>query len=253
MAGTAGPHEFSDTDRSSEDESAVNVAEYEGIRQELLEEHNIMNGEIVSLEQASEVLDLGNLEPYTGMTFQSLDNARDFYFEYAKSTGFTIRTNRIRHSLKCMSIIGRDFVCSREGFRAAKHTHRKDRVLPPRPVTREGCKAMIRLAARDGGKWVVTKFVREHSHKLMAHCKFPGELPTVNMLTEEEKDKKIQDLYNELQREKERSAAFQRQLQMILKDLEEHAEFMSIRVEEIVDSLKRVELDDCSLTSHNHR
>ncbi|KAK8510372.1 hypothetical protein V6N11_082423 [Hibiscus sabdariffa] len=246
MAGSAGPHEFSDTDRSSEDETAVNIAGYEGIGLEPSEEHNMMNTEIILVEQASEGLDLGNLEPCTGMTFQSLDDARDFYFEYAKRTGFTIRTNRIRHSLKNMSIIGRDFVCSKEDFRAAKHTHRKDRVLPPRPVTREGCKAMIRLAARDGGKWAVTKFVREHSHKLMPRCKFPGELPTVNMLTEEEKDKKIQDLYNELQREKERSAAFQQQLQMILKDLEEHAEFMSIRVEDIVDSLKRVELDDYS-------
>ncbi|GMI92954.1 hypothetical protein HRI_002964600 [Hibiscus trionum] len=237
MAGTASPHEFSDTDRSSEDET----------RQELLQEHDMMNDEIISLEQGNKALDLGNLEPYTGMTFPSLDDARDFYFEYAKRTGFTIRTNRIRHSLKNMGIIGRDFVCSREGFRAAKHTCREDRVLPPRPVTREGCKAMIRLAARDGGKWVVTKFVREHSHKLMILCKFPRELPTVNMLTEEEKDKKIQDLYKELQCEKERSAAFQRQLQMILKDLEEHAEFMSVRVEDIVDSLKRVELNGHSV------
>ncbi|KAK8636926.1 hypothetical protein V6N13_064360 [Hibiscus sabdariffa] len=196
MAGTACPHEFSDTDRSSEDETAVNIAKYEGTRQELLQKHNVMNNEFILLEQGNKALDLGNWEPYTGMTFQSLDCARDFYFEYAKRTGFTIRTNRIRHSLKNMAIIGRDFVCSREGFRATKHTHREDRVLPPRPVTREGCKAMIRLAARDGGKWVVTKFIGEHSHKLMAHCKFLGELPTFNMLTEEEKDKKIQDLYN---------------------------------------------------------
>ncbi|KAJ0093719.1 hypothetical protein Patl1_26378 [Pistacia atlantica] len=233
-----------------------------------------------------------SLEPYTGMTFPSLDDARDFYYEYAKHTGFTIRTNRIRHSLKNMAIIGRDFVCSREGFRAAKHTLRKDRILPPRPVTREGCKAMIRLAARDGGKWVVTKFVREHNHKLMTHSKFPGELPIVNILSEgektlpylfclarkdfipsfdeaerdlletsytsaashfllqginqdaEEKDKKIQDLYNELQRERERSAAVQQQIRMVLKELEEHAEFMSIRVEDIVNNLKEIELGD---------
>lgn len=61
---------------------------------------------------------------------------------------------------------------------------------------------------------------------------------------QEEKNKKIQDLYNELQRERERSAAIQQQLQLILKDLEEHAEIMSIRVEDIVNSLKEIELDD---------
>ncbi|XVE84519.1 hypothetical protein DITRI_Ditri17bG0020200 [Diplodiscus trichospermus] len=63
------------------------------------------------------------------------------------------------------------------------------------------------------------------------------------MLLQEEKDKKIQDLHTELWFQKERSAAF-RKLQMILKDLEEHAEVMSIRVEDIVGSLKMVELDD---------
>ncbi|KDO38404.1 hypothetical protein CISIN_1g045718mg [Citrus sinensis] len=125
-----------------------------------------------------------SLEPCMGMTFPSLEDARDFYYEYAKRRGFTIRTNRIRHSLKNMAIIGRDFVCSREGFRAANHALRKDRVLPPRPVTREGCKAMIRLAARGGGKWAVTKFVRGHNHKLLTHCKFAGELPIVNILSE---------------------------------------------------------------------
>lgn len=61
---------------------------------------------------------------------------------------------------------------------------------------------------------------------------------------QEEKDKKIQDLYNELQRERERSAAVQQQLRMVLKELEEHAEYMSIRVEDIVTNLKEIELDD---------
>lgn len=61
---------------------------------------------------------------------------------------------------------------------------------------------------------------------------------------QEEKDKKIQDLYNELQHERQRSVALQHQLSMVLKDLEEHAEFMSIRVEDIVNSIKEIELGD---------
>lgn len=61
---------------------------------------------------------------------------------------------------------------------------------------------------------------------------------------QEEKDKKIQALYDELQRERERSLAFQQQLCMILKDLEQHAEFMSIRVEDIVNSMKEIELGE---------
>lgn len=66
----------------------------------------------------------------------------------------------------------------------------------------------------------------------------------VFMKMQEEKDKKIRDLYNELQRERERSAAIQQQLRLILKDLEEHAEIMSIRVEDIVNSLREIELDE---------
>lgn len=61
---------------------------------------------------------------------------------------------------------------------------------------------------------------------------------------QEEKDKKIQDLYDELQREREQSAAFQQQLSMIIQDLKEHEEFMSLRVEDIVNTLKEIELGD---------
>ncbi|XP_059460067.1 protein FAR1-RELATED SEQUENCE 5-like [Corylus avellana] len=243
MAGIDGVHDFLDSD----DETVENCDELEGTEDGLLQHCNsntVVNDHISLIEPSTAGLSAQSLEPYTGMTFPSLDDARDFYYDYAKCMGFTIRTNRIRHSLKNTAIIGRDFVCSREGFRAAKHTLRKDRVLPPRPITREGCKAMIRLAVRDEGKWVVTKFVREHNHKLMTHCNFPGELPIVNILSEEEKDKKIQDLYNELQHERERSAALRQQLGLILKDLEEHAQFMSLRVEDVVNSMREIELGD---------
>ncbi|KAJ9189199.1 hypothetical protein P3X46_000523 [Hevea brasiliensis] len=242
MTSTTDGHEFLDSDGGSDDETLETCEEHEYTEDGLLPNCNLQNGAETSTEPSIKNLSANNLEPYNGMTFASLDDARDFYYDYAKRTGFTIRTNRIRHSLKNMAVIGRDFVCSREGFRAAKHALRKDRILPPRPITREGCKAMIRLAARDGGIWVVTKFLREHNHKLMTHCNFPGELPTINILSEEEKDKKIQDLYDELQRERERSAAIQQQLHMILKDIEEHADFMSIRVEDIINNLKEIEL-----------
>ncbi|XP_057956995.1 protein FAR1-RELATED SEQUENCE 7-like [Malania oleifera] len=247
MSRNLGEHEIIDSERCSDDKTFENFSEHEVIQDGLLQHfssHGVLNGDSVMIEPTVEGLRVDNLEPCTGMTFPSLDDARNFYYEYAKQTGFTIRTNRIRHSHKNMAVIGRDFVCSREGFRAVKHTHRKDRVLPPRPITREGCKAMIRLAARDGGKWVVRKFVRDHNHKLMSHCKFPGELPIINILSEEEKEKKIQDLYNELQHERERSAGFQQQLHMILKDIEEHGDFMSIKVEDIVNSMKQIELND---------
>ena len=143
-----------------------------------------LNDNLSSTQPLPNDLNVGHFEPFIGMSFSSLDDARDFYYEYARHTGFVIWTNRTRHSLKNMAIIGRDFVCSREGFHAAKRVIRKDRVLSPRPITREECKAMTRPAVKDGSKWVVTKFVQEHNHKLMPSSKFPGELPIVNMFSE---------------------------------------------------------------------
>lgn len=112
-------------------------------------------------------------EPFVGMEFNSRDEAREFYVAYGRRIGFTVRIHHNRRSRVNNQVIGQDFVCSKEGFRAKKYVYRKDRVLPPPPVTREGCQAMIRLALRDGGKWVVTKFVKEHTHKLMSPSKVP--------------------------------------------------------------------------------
>ncbi|XP_060172022.1 protein FAR1-RELATED SEQUENCE 5-like [Lycium barbarum] len=160
VMGSSDGHCFYDDDQGSDDDTfqnfSENAAKKDGIILHSCNGHVAMNSELIFIESAPSSSHTETAEPYTGMNFSSLEDARDFYYEYAKRTGFTIRTNRIRHSLKNMAVIGRDFVCSREGFRAAKHALRKDRVLPPKPVTREGCKAMILLAARDGGKWVVT-------------------------------------------------------------------------------------------------
>ncbi|OVA16175.1 FAR1 DNA binding domain [Macleaya cordata] len=181
------------------------------------------------------------VEPYIGMSFKSVDDAREFYNAYGKRMGFTIRTNRIRHSQKSRAIIARDYVCSKEGFRSTKHALRKDRILPPRPTTREGCKAMIRVAVKDGGQWIVTKFIGEHNHKLMTRNKAPGEQFKASLLSEAEKDKKIEDLFNELQHEKQRTAGFREQLYMVLSDIEEHAQHISVRVQDVVNNVRELE------------
>lgn len=105
-------------------------------------------------------------EPDIGMEFESAEEAREFYEMYGRRMGFTIRNNRTRRSLKDNSIIGREYVCSKEGFRAEKYANRESRVFPSRPATREGCNAMLRIAAKDGGKWVIYGFVKEHNHEL---------------------------------------------------------------------------------------
>lgn len=106
------------------------------------------------------------LEPFVGMQFESAEDAREFYEMYGRHLGFTIRNNRTRRSVKDNSIIGREFVCSKEGFRIGKHANKKNGVLPSRQATREGCNAMMRITAKDGGKWVIYGFVKDHNHEL---------------------------------------------------------------------------------------
>lgn len=124
------------------------------------------NEDIVQSSTQNFPLTFEPFEPVIGMEFESAENAREFYEMYGRHMGFTIRNNRTRRSLKDNSIIGREFVCSKEGFRAEKYANRLSKGLPSRPATREGCNAMLRIGAKDGGKWIIYGFVKEHNHEL---------------------------------------------------------------------------------------
>jgi len=62
---------------------------------------------------------------------------------------------------------------------------------------------------------------------------------------QDEKDKRIRELsielYNERQKCKRKCAAYEEQLNMILKDLEKHTEHISKKVADIVQSIKDIE------------
>ena len=62
---------------------------------------------------------------------------------------------------------------------------------------------------------------------------------------QDEKDKRIRELslelYNERQKCKRKCAAYEAQLNMILKDLEKHTEHISKKVADIVQSIKDIE------------
>jgi len=187
-------------------------------------------------------------EPQIGMEFNSREEAREFYVAYGRRTGFTVRIHHNRRSRINNTVIGQDFVCSKEGFREKKYVHRKDRVLPPPPITREGCPAMLRVALRDGLKWVVTKYVKDHNHSLMSPSKVPWRGSGKNMISEDEKDQRIRELtlelYNERQRCKRRCAAYQEQLQMVLKFVDEHSDHLSRSVQDMVQRIRELEDED---------
>lgn len=114
----------------------------------------------------------GITEPTTDLEFVSEDDARNFYNSYAKQMGFSIRVNSYYRSKKDNSIISREFCCSKEGFRRDKRARKMDssddaKRRRARPITREGCKAMMTVRRRDCGKWYVAKLEKTHNHELV--------------------------------------------------------------------------------------
>ncbi|XP_020088253.1 uncharacterized protein LOC109710184 isoform X2 [Ananas comosus] len=116
-------------------------------------------------------------EPFEGMEFDSEDAAKLFYINYARSTGFRARISKYCRSRRDNSIISRQIVCSKEGFREMRVKKEisadEGKAKRPRMITRIGCKAMIIVKKVNSGKWVVTKFEKEHNHDLLTTKKVP--------------------------------------------------------------------------------
>lgn len=106
------------------------------------------------------------LEPYVGMEFESEDDARKFYMGYARRVGFVVRIMQRRRSGIDGRTLARRLGCNKQGF----SPNPKGTIGPekkPRPSAREGCKATILVKMEKSGKWVVTRFVKDHNHPLV--------------------------------------------------------------------------------------
>lgn len=105
-------------------------------------------------------------EPVVGMEFESEDAAKEFYDNYARRAGFVMRIDQCRRSEVDKRILSRRLSCNKQGY----YVKMKDQFGParkPRTSTREGCKAMMLVKVDKSGKWVVTRFVKEHTHPLI--------------------------------------------------------------------------------------
>ncbi|CAL9137552.1 unnamed protein product [Musa acuminata var. zebrina] len=123
--------------------------------------------ELVEMERAF-VLHEGDAitEPYEGMEFESEDDAKIFYIAYSRHIGFNMRVSTYYRSKRDKSIISRLFVCSKEGFYMKKDMGGESKIKRPREATRVGCKAMLMVKKNNSGKWVVSKFEKDHNHPL---------------------------------------------------------------------------------------
>lgn len=106
------------------------------------------------------------LEPFEGMEFESEDAAKIFYDDYARRVGFVMRVMSCRRSERDGKILARRLGCNKEGH-CVSIRGKFGPVRKPRPSTREGCKAMIHVKYDKSGKWVITKFVKDHNHPLV--------------------------------------------------------------------------------------
>lgn len=183
-------------------------------------------GEVGELER-DEVL-----EPYVGMEFESEDDARKFYVEYARRVGFVVRVMQRRRSGIDGRTLARRLGCNKQGF----SPNQKGALGPdkkPRPSAREGCKATILVKMEKSGKWVVTRFVKDHNHPLVV---------TANgFSTSGDKDKKIKELSMELAHQEQLCAAYREKLLSFMNNVEEQTEELSSKIQVIVDNVRKLE------------
>ncbi|XVF87868.1 hypothetical protein PTKIN_Ptkin18bG0155200 [Pterospermum kingtungense] len=106
--------------------------------------------------------------PYVGMVFKTDDDAFEYYGNFARKNGFSIRKERSRLSPQ-LGIYKRDFVCYRSGFAPVRKKpcgeHHRDR-----KSVRCGCDAKMYLSKEviDGvSQWFVVQFSNVHNHELL--------------------------------------------------------------------------------------
>ncbi|XP_028803320.1 protein FAR-RED ELONGATED HYPOCOTYL 3 [Neltuma alba] len=119
-----------------------------------------------------------NLEPLSGMEFESHGEAYSFYQEYARSMGFNTAIQNSRRSKTSREFIDAKFACSRYGTkrehdksfnRACARQNKQDaeNSTGRRSCSKTDCKASMHVKRRPDGKWVIHSFVKEHNHELL--------------------------------------------------------------------------------------
>lgn len=108
--------------------------------------------------------------PYIGQRFGTHDAAYEFYSEFAKGCGFSIR----RHRTEGKDGVGkgltrRYFVCHRAGNTPVKNSN-ENKPQRNRKSSRCGCQAYLRISKTTelgAPEWRVTGFANHHNHELL--------------------------------------------------------------------------------------
>ncbi|CAL2265734.1 unnamed protein product [Prunus armeniaca] len=134
--------------------------------------------------RTEEITEISGYFEYDGLNFQNMsiadlvgrefakfEEAKRFYWNYALAIGFSIRKSRLRRSEGGV-VMGRQWVCSKEGSRSKKWTNRDDMICTPRKETRENFHAAFAVKyCLKQDAYIVTflhfhRCVTEHNHRL---------------------------------------------------------------------------------------
>lgn len=174
-------------------------------------------------------------EPRVGMEFDSEDAAKEFYDGYARRVGFVMRLDQCRRSEVDKRILSRRLSCNKQGYYAQPKDHlgpaRKQRTS-----TREGCNAMMLVKLNPSGKWVVTRFEKEHTHTLVISDRLSR-----NDL--DSKERKIQALTQELKRQTQLCDLYRQELIAFIESLEDQTETISTKVKVVVNHIRDFEAE----------
>ncbi|KAJ8770530.1 hypothetical protein K2173_018021 [Erythroxylum novogranatense] len=143
-----------------------------------VKEHHIEGGVVSSPTVVMEFTEDTNLEPLSGMEFESHVAAYSFYQEYARSMGFNTAIQNSRRSKTSREFIDAKFACSRYGTkreydksfnRPRSRQMKKDpeNGTSRRSCSKTDCKASMHVKRRQDGKWIIHSFVKEHNHELL--------------------------------------------------------------------------------------
>ncbi|RYR69437.1 hypothetical protein Ahy_A03g015987 [Arachis hypogaea] len=106
--------------------------------------------------------------PYVGLRFVSLQQAQEFYTNYAKKVGFVtrIRNTNFDKTRKDSKIpVNQSLHCSHEGYRES----RVKAATRVKRITTAGCKArMYVMLDRQKDNWMVSKLELKHTHPCSA-------------------------------------------------------------------------------------
>lgn len=218
--------------------------------------------------------------PTLGMVFQSETQAYDYYNAYGKSAGFSIRRSKMVMR-KDKTVTRRVFCCSKEGFRCkhprgdpmrprpltrtgckarlgihlqggkyivnefvGEHNHPLARPSEAHTLRSQrknqdpqafSIEDVLAYLGEEGGPPQDLNLVEgDSSNYLQRWC--------CEILKKAQEDKKkIRELSAELQRERRQSAVYKEQLNVVLKEMEDHTNHISKQVENTVHNLKELE------------